>query len=381
MKKTALIYALWEKNLAILQHYLQGKVRVVMVPKFLATDALRNLVQASGSELYILPTGGTAQCPDAANALLECFKDGTSSIGLSDDAISTAILTGLSEEVADNLPIVQGSLRALESLSLEYEIEVTVVNEDIMRDSKTLVHWSQAKGIPVLHVVHGTGLSRDNGSDAGQSDHVAVPSQRSAECFLDMGIPSNRTHVVGNPHWDVLAEMTANRDLYRAKLAEMYQLSPSGKWIVWGSTWNAYLTALDNRDFTEQAVQACVSIAALIRAGRSDVTLIFKDRLVDVLKGVTFEQMRAQFMAIAAAHGVADHVRYVVDDARHWAACGDVVVSYNSNFAIEALLCDTPSISLVTDFTAVAGGGFGADDGVLVLEFREVPDTLDRLCR
>jgi len=381
MKKTALIYALWEKNLAILQHYLQGKTRVVLVPNFLATDALKKLVQASGSQLHILPTDGSARCPDAANALQIYFQGGTASIGMADDAVSQQLLAGIAEDVAKDLPVLQGWLGALDALSDEYGIEVTVLNEDVMRDSKMLALWSKAKGIPVLHVAHGTGLNRDYGGDAVASDHVAVPSQRSAEYFQDMGMPPEQIHVVGNPHWDVLAGMVANRALNRTKLAEIYQLSPTAQWIVWGSTWNAYLSALDNRDFTEQAVQACVAMAALKKAGVTNTMLIFKDRLVDVLKGVTFEQMRDRFMAIAAENDVADQVRYVVDDARHWAACGDVVVSYNSNFAIEAVLSDTPSINLVTDFTAVASGGFGVDDGVLVLEFRDIPATLERLCR
>lgn len=172
--------------------------------------------------------------------------------------------------------------------------------------------------------------------------------------------------------------MKISRNAIRQRLADAYHLPMDGFWLVWGSTWNARLSALDNRDYIEQMLQACQTIQALSQQGLSQVRLIYKDRPTP---DIPLEQMRDGFQAIAKALGVEDLVRYAADDARHWAVCGDTVVSYDSNMAIEALLVDVPAINLTSDFGCVAGGGYGASDGVLVLEPSELVQVLGPLCR
>lgn len=381
MKKTALIYALWGKNLAVLQQYLQSRTRLVIVPGYLVNDDLRKVVAAGGSVLHVLPTDGSARNPEAAQALLAKLQEGPGAIGLTDDAVSRQLLAGVAQAVGSDLPVSQAMLDGLEALTQTHEIELTVLNEDVIRDGKILALWSRAKGIPVLQVAHGTGINRDYAAHKVSSDHIAVPSQRSAEHYQDLGVPAERIHLVGNPYWEILPAMVAKRAPNREKLAQMCRLPVHAHWIIWGSTWNAYLSALDNRAFDEQAHEACATMAELKRRGLDDAYMIFKDRLVDVINGAQLDQMRSRFMAIAAGYGVTEQMRYVADDARMWTVCGDMVVSYNSNMGIEALLSDTPSINLASDFGEVLGSGFGADDGVLDLALPAVPDTLERLCR
>ena len=377
MKKTALIYALWEKNLAVLQVYLQTRSRVVLVPDYFATDALRKMVEASGSELCVLPMGGSEQCVDAAEAVVEAMRQGPKAIGLQDDTLSHQITYAVAEDVAREMPVIQAWLKQLDNLADQYDVEITVLNEDVMRDGKVLALWSRHHQVPVLQLAHGTGMGRDYIGESILSDHIAVPSQRSAEYFQDLGMPANHIHVVGNPHWDMIAGLVLKRDEVRATLAQTYQLSLSGQWIVWASTWNASLSALDDRDIVNQMVHACQTMAALKISGLRDVTLIFKDRLVH---GFTYEQMQGEFIKVATALGVAEHVRYVTDDARYWAACGDVVISYDSNISLEAVLANVPAINLITEFGAIAGGSFGADDGVLSLNAEDLVTVLLPLC-
>jgi len=381
MKKTALIYALWSKNLGVLRQYLQTRSRVVIMPGYLVNDEVRNLIAASGSELQLLPTDGSARNPEAANALLAQLQNGPAALALPDDAVSRQLVAGVSQAIASDLSVAHAMLDLLAQLAQTHEIELTVLNEDVIRDGKMLALWSRAQGIPVLQVAHGTGINRDYAAHKVSSDHIAVPSQRSAEHYQDLGVPAERIHLVGNPYWEVLPAMLSKRAPNREKLAQLTHLPVDAHWIVWGSTWNAYLSALDNRSFDEQAEQACATMAELKRRGLHDVYMIFKDRLVDVINGAQLDQMRARFMAHAARHDIVDQMRYVADDARLWTVCGDMVVSYNSNMAIEAVLSEQPSINLASDFSEVLGSGFGAEDGVLDLELREVPDVLERLCR
>lgn len=375
MKKTALIYSLWEKNLLVLEHYLQNRPRVVIVPDYMASPALRAAVEKSGSTLNLLPTDGASRRAGIAAALVERFVEGPASIGLADDAVSRQVLQDVAEDVASELPVVEGWLNVLTVLSHDYDIEITVINEDVMRDSKTLALWSRAHGIPVLQVAHGTGMGRDYIGEASLSDHLAVAGKRSSQYFEDLGVPADHIHLVGNPNWEMLPALTARRSELRGQIAEACNLPLTAKWVVWGSTWNARLSALDNRDAQAQMHDACGTIAALRQSTLSDAVLVFKERG----NGASGDQAREQFMQIAAGYGVADHVRYSVDDARYWAAAADVVVSYESNLAIEAVLCDVPAINVETDFGAVAGGSFGARDGVLCVEAASVAPLIERL--
>lgn len=378
MKTVALIYALWEKNLAVLQHYLQGKKRTVLVPEYFATEAVRKVVEASGCELRPFVIGGASSRDALVSPLLKALQ--AESVDSADESTghSVAVMNLLASEIREELPIAHGLFSTLEALAEEHDIEITLINEDALRDGKVLALWSRHRETPVLQLAHGTGIGRNYIGEVNSSDFIAVSSQRSAEYFIDQGIAPQQIHVVGNPCWDILPAMKMSRHAIRQRLADAYDLPLDGFWLVWGSTWNAQLSALDNRDYIEQMLQACQSIQALSQQGLSQVRLIYKDRPTP---DIPIEQMRDGFQAIAKALGVEDLVRYAVDDARHWAACGDTVVSYDSNMAIEALLVDVPAINLTSDFGCIAGGGYGASDGVIVLEPSELAQVLGALCR
>ncbi|MGF6779477.1 class I SAM-dependent methyltransferase [Paraburkholderia sp. GAS334] len=375
MKKTALIYSLWEKNLSVLEHYLQDRPRAVIVPDYLASAALRDIVEKRGSTLHLLPTDSASARTGMAVALVKRFAEGPASVGLAEDPVSRDVLRDVEEVVAVELPVIEGWLNVLTVLSHDYDIEITVLNEDVMRDGKTLALWSRAHEIPVLQVAHGTGMGRDYIGEPCLSDHMAVAGPRSAQYFEDIGIPADHIHVVGNSHWEMLPVLVANRGELRAQLAAAYSLPLAAHWVVWGSTWNARLSALDNRDAATQMHEACSALAALRKSATTDVVLVFKERG----NGASGDRAGEQFMQIATSYGVADHVRYSVDEARYWAAAADVVVSYESNFAIEALLSDVPAINVETDFGAVAGGSFGARDGVLCVEAAQVAPLVQQL--
>jgi 2-polyprenyl-3-methyl-5-hydroxy-6-metoxy-1,4-benzoquinol methylase len=375
MKKTALIYALWSKNLAILDHYLQTRVRAVIMPGHLIDDAVRQLVANRSCELHVLPTDGSVQQLHVTQRLIAHLTSGVASIGLADDPSSRQVLECIATEAATNLPIVEGWLDVLSSLARDYDIEITVLNEDVMREGKTLAAWSRAHGIPVLQIAHGTGMGRDYVGETSLSDHMAVAGRRSAEYFEDLGFPADHIHVIGNLQWEILPALVQQRPQLRAELAKAYALSPDDRWIVWGTTWNAHLSALDNRDAVEQMEDACRTLVALHAAGLTNVKLVFKDRPAIA----SLDAAREQFARIAAAHDITDHVRFATDDGRYWAAGADVTVSYESNLAIESMLADVPAINVVTDFGAVAGGAFGAHDGVLEAPAGELQALIARL--
>lgn len=375
MKKTALIYALWEKNLPALARYLQGKPRVVLIPDYLASKAVVDAIVAAGSEARLLPMQGLASDAGFASPLLAQLE-GTVGVSLCEAAgLPAGALAVLSGGAKRDLPLVYQWLSLLEQAMLEYDIEITLVNEDVLRDSKLLALWSRRHEIPVLQVAHGTGLGRDYIGEDNHSDDIAVFSRRSAEFFIDLGVAPQHLHPIGNPAWDTYPELTRQRETIRQQLAAQHGIDPKTRWLVFGTSWNAYLSALDQRDFDDQVDVACRALAELLQGGASDTLLIIKDRVF----GDTPESRQQRLANIADRHGVSVCVHYANDDARHWVVAADVVISLDSNLSIEAILADVPAVNLVSDFGAIAGGGFGADDGVLSVEPGELGSALGKL--
>ncbi|MEO9386147.1 class I SAM-dependent methyltransferase [Chromobacterium phragmitis] len=376
MKPTALIYALWEKNLPVLTQYLQGRNRVVFVPDYMINDTLRQAVQEAGSELIPLPLSADLGMVEEIQPLLERVEQNGFVCELSPGATDPRVKEALLQALRRDLPAVRGLFKVLDDISAMCDIEITLLNEDVLRDGKSLALWSRRKKIPVLQVVHGTGMGRDYIGEEVVSDYLALPSNRSVEYFLDLGVPAGNLFVVGEAGWDVIPAMSAKRDEIRASVAASFNLPLDGQWIVWGSTWNAGLSFLDDRDSLQQMMEACLAIQQLREGGFGNAWLVYKDR-VTAMAGA--DRLRENFFAVAEKLGVGDCVRYAVSDSKYWAAAGDAVVSYDSNLSIEAVLAGTPAINVLSDFGSVAGGSFGANDGVLTLEAQDVALALAKL--
>lgn len=373
MKKAALLYALWEKNLQVLQQYLSDRKRVVIIPASLNTAAMRSAVENAGSELHVLSVNADqSRIP----LLLGHLQQDSGQMDFSGDEYSQKILTLLQHQILSEWPYAHGLFNVLESLTNRFDVELAMLNEDVVRDSKTMALWSRNRKIPVVQIAHGAGIGTPYSGWDILSDHVVVPSQRSSEYFADMGVPLDRIHVLGSTYWDQIPAIVERRTALRETFSNAYKLPTDEKWLVWAPTWNAELSFLDDRDYRTQMVEACAALRDLHQAGLRDVWLIYKDR---VTPDGTVEEKRAQFMQTAEQHGVSEWVRYAMDDPLYWIGAADVVLSYDSNMSMEAVLANVPAINLLCDFGCITGGGYGAEDGVLVLEPEEVCPALVRL--
>nr|WP_199066737.1 class I SAM-dependent methyltransferase [Chromobacterium sp. ASV5] len=378
MNPTALIYALWEKNLPVLKQYLQGRPRAVLVPDYLISDALRQAIQEAGSELVALPISANLGMAEEIAPLLERVRDDAFVCELAEGLQDASVKETLLQSIRNELPATRGLFKMLEDMSALCDIEIALLNEDVLRDGKLLALWARHKKIPVLQLVHGTGMGRDYIGEKILSEHLAVPSRRSVEYFLDLGVPASKIFAVGEAAWDVIPAMSAKRDEIRASIANSFQLPLDGQWIVWGSTWNAGLSFLDDRDAISQMIEACQTIKQLRDAGFDNAWLVYKDRLTTAGSA---DQLRESFFSVADSLGVREYARYAISDSKYWTAAGDAVISYDSNLSIEALLSDTPAISVMSNFGSVVGGSFGANDGIMVLELPEVAPALAKLFR
>lgn len=379
MKKTALFYALWEKNLPALRQYLTGRSRVIVVPDYLASQALLQVVQSQGSEVVILPMSSPVNELAREHAAkfaenLAASLDGrgwqllAESVAISADKSREAVR----HEILRQLPIAHAWFSLLPALLQEYDFELLLLNEDVLRDGKLLAQWARQQGIPILQIAHGTGIGRNYATEEFISDCIAVFSQRSAEYYIDAGVSAERVIPVGNPAWDEYPALISRRSELRAQLNSEYRLDPARPLVVFGTTWNAYLSALDNRNLDEQLQAAFSALAELERKFGVKAQMVVKDRMF----GDGSAERQGRVLEVAQCHGVSEAVRYAVDDARRWVVAADVLVSLDSNLTVEAILADVPAINLLTDFGAVAGGGFGVEDGVAVVEVDLLAEAL-----
>ncbi|WP_051710316.1 glycosyltransferase [Andreprevotia chitinilytica] len=379
MKKTALLYALWEKNLPALRAYLAGRPRIVVVPDAFVTPALTDAIRESGSELRTVSSSHVQDAPalrqDVANRFGQ-VKRAFASVNWYEFQSAHPAAGSLERPALDQLnlqwPVMASWLSSLDALTAELDFEIALVNEAVLQPGKLLSLWSRAHGVPVLLVSHGTALGRaysqTDESEASLPDHIAVFSERSAQFFRDCGVAEERIAIIGNPAWDVFPQLAAQRPQLRAALSQNYGLPANAKWVLYGTTWNAQLSALDNRDFLQQFDALCHAHAEVCRQLGGDVWLIVKDRLTDVVR----QSQEAPFREIAARYGIEQRVVYTLNNGQEWVASADVVISSGSNLSIEAVLAGTPAIDVVSDFSLLTGTVFAPDEGIVSVEWPQL---------
>ena len=96
----------------------------------------------------------------------------------------------------------------LTQLSNVREIAGCVVHEDVAPDTRSLVLWCKARGIPTIHVPHAAcHLRADGGSDIhreSRSDWILASGEYERDFYVAGGHPMNRIAIVGAPQMDGL---------------------------------------------------------------------------------------------------------------------------------------------------------------------------------
>jgi len=96
----------------------------------------------------------------------------------------------------------------LTQLSNIREIAGCVVHEDVAPDTRSLVLWCKARGIPTIHVPHAAcHLRADGGSDIhreSRSDWILASGEYERDFYVAGGHPADRIDIVGAPQMDGL---------------------------------------------------------------------------------------------------------------------------------------------------------------------------------
>lgn len=263
-------------------------------------------------------------------------------------------------------------IEALERARNQYRIELTLLGDEWTEFGRMFLHWSRQNGIPVLHLTHGIGLSRYYTVHSTlEADKYAVFGERGGESLRDAGVAAEQIVAVGNPVWDAYPGLLSSGAEVRRGLCARHGLDAAKPIVVFGTTWNAHLSAFDQRSYVRDLDLMMQAFSRLAELGCPDAQLVIKDRVA--------HGDEARLVKEATARAKLPSVLHTMEDARPWVVAADVLVSVDSNLSVECVLAGTPSINLIDETGLVLGPSFSADSGIVEILPARLAETLAML--
>jgi SAM-dependent methyltransferase len=343
---SAVVSLLWAKNADVLDRYLKR--------------APSKVYTAAGLEAALTDDERRAIAVDAGKRA-DAIRERAEASGM--PSVFTA-------DLSQRLSVPMLMVAALDRVHATDGIDEIVLNEDVMAASKAAALWAKDRGVPTVMLSHSCILGRlYTVHREANPDRIAVFGARGAQPYEDLGVDPSRLAVTGNPAWDGYPDLAARRAEIRVQMRASRSLPADEPLIVFATTWSANFTAFCDADAYERSLHAVLNAVKLLAANDIPVRLIVKDRPSNEAKG-------AYVAAAARAAGIEDRVTFTYDDMERWMVAADVVISVDSNVAIEAALSGVPAVNLWTEMSWLNGPFFGAEDGVLEVGAENLADGL-----
>ncbi|MBK1679960.1 methyltransferase [Rhodocyclus tenuis] len=384
MNKTpALISFLWPKNLGVLLRYLEvsGPRTIITTRSFFGAEHLSKLRSANASPL-VLDDVLSKTRRDALKRhearLIEQLDDWAKPLLSATQTENDARQLTLGNARA-NLGSAIELIAALDEVASEHAIELVVLNEEWMLHSNVLCMWARHKGIPTLHLEHNPFLGLPYSiHQHQQADHMAVFGEGSQASFSDVGYDISRLHATGLPQFDALMAERERRAYWRDFICSRHGLDPSRPIIVYGTTWFAGLSLLEDADNPTRVTEA---FFGAIKSLGKQAQHIIKDRPG---AGPHAEKL---VRGIAHRLGIRDRDYVYVQDAIDgqgipmekplpYLLGADLIVANDSGLLIEALCVQTRGVNLLTDSTFVFGPYLAGDCGLRQATADKLADTI-----
>ncbi|HEY9102737.1 glycosyltransferase [Chitinimonas sp.] len=384
-KQGAVVSLLWPRYHNVIEAFCANEPGlVILTPRAHFSPELARSLERFGSQLLELESlvdeAGEQRIHESVNANLSKlahyftttgWEDGCAQLELDESRFQPLLKQRADAEV----PAMIHLLQSLEAAQAQYDVRLLVASEDLTSQSKTAVIWAKRASIPSLQLMHGVALCKPyTVHGALFADHLAVYGQRGLESYLDIGVDPQRCYVTGNPAWDHYPAHLSARDVYRDQLAQAHGLSKDKPWVLFATTWAAYLTAVGNPLAFEQGVQQFLTAVRDLREAGIDAEFIIKDR------PGTHAESEAVMRKIAADLGLAEgSYCYSTASAEQWVVAGDVVIGTDSNIQVEAMIAGTPVVNLMNWFGVRLGPSFDTDSGVIEASPDELAPILAHL--
>ncbi|MEY2633883.1 MAG: hypothetical protein RIR00_2537, partial [Pseudomonadota bacterium] len=152
---------------------------------------------------------------------------------------------------------------------------------------------------------------------------------------------------------------------------QRHGLNPQLPIVVFGPTWAHNLSALSDEKVFGRSLFAFLQAVAEMRAAGIPLQAVIKDRP----SNQNFARSRLEEL-YAAAGLTPESVPYIAEAARDWMLGADVIVAQDSNLLVEALICGTPAVNVLTDVGLRLGPSFDAESGILEASPEDLSVTL-----
>lgn len=380
----ALISLLWPKNLGVLVRYLQHNgPRIIITSRgFLGADHLATLKEHGATTVIIEDILSTERrfsikhyLAQLAHELQETLKNNSL-----DGRLENEVRHQTAAQATKHLPTTLETITALDELAAEFPLELMLVNEDWMPFSRCCVQWAKQKGLPSLHLEHNPFLNFPSTIHSLQhSDHMAIFGHLSREVFALAGYDLARLHSTGLPQFDQLIAEHDNRLHWRDFICSRHGLDSARPIVVYGTTWFAGLSFLEDSDNPECVLSAYFKA---IKTLGNKAQHIIKDR-----PGATGE---SQVRATGRRHGVPDRDYVYVTDALDaggvpmekplpYLLGADLIVANESGLLVEALCVGTRAVNLITNTgTFIYGPSYPGDCGIRQAVTDNLPEIILR---
>lgn len=385
MKPAAILCLLWPRFTGAVGTFLATKPNTtVLTPRAYYSDELAAIVSHASGQLIIIDDLLTEQDQfflEQRNRELSATVDGilethgwasfSERVGMPAEDLGNLI----SEQARTLFPVEATLVQMLEKAREIYQINLLAVSEDLMPIGKTAALWSKNHRIPSLHILHGVALAQPyTVHERLYCDVIATYGERGTESYLDAGIPGERIRITGNPAWDHYRDIQTRRQDERKRLLAQNHLDPEAPIIVFGPTWAHNLSALADEHVFGRSLAAFLEAIEDLRSMGLKVNAVIKDRAHNLQFG------RHRFAEICTARKLDPHAYlYLADAPEPWIVAADIIVGVDSNFLVEAMLCGTPAVNILTDCGLRFGPSFEGDSGVIEVTPEELAAALRKL--
>ncbi|MBN2308320.1 MAG: hypothetical protein JXR94_05080 [Candidatus Hydrogenedentes bacterium] len=239
---------------------------------------------------------------------------------------------------------------ALLNCASRTDLRLLIVQQDISRDTRTLIAAAQRLGIPTLHTLHGYpygALNAINLSGPSCADYIAVFSEPAAALFESLGVPRDRIAVTGNFEWDPFCRPP--RAGQRAEACANLKLDPARPVITYALTYTHRFSRVSaaNPGYVHRITNAVLHAFADLARRHPDWQFVLRPHPNDADAPSDLEN-RARDVGLPSA----------CIDIYTSSICSvhasDLIVCCQSNLGIEAILGGKPVVNCVIDEFAQA---------------------------
>ncbi|MFC7419629.1 glycosyltransferase [Iodobacter arcticus] len=383
MTQPAIISLIWGKNISVLECFLKkkGPCTILTLSGFI-DQKMADVIERAGGTIVLLDQQILYEkdVKPFLSDLMSGFEDKLKNINFvinSDDVKYSRIkLIDVVEEcMASELPLVTNLLNSLEWARVNFNVSLLLVNEDLTNVGRPATLWAKAHTIPSLHLAHSISLADPYTVHSKLlADKLAVFCSRGMEGYLDLGIPSERMCITGNPAWDVYQTLCKNKKELLSAFVDKYHLKGDIPIVVFATTWSANLSAFCNENIFSETLTSFIYACHDLHKEGFVFNAIIKDRVSNLAYGNKKLNDLCLSMNIDPSLFI-----YTLEDSEGWAVVADVLIAVDSNYTVEAMICGTPCINLLCSAGGLYGGAFEVESGVVEVEAGELASAIQEL--